>query len=77
MFNFGIKFLPQGFLQMIVPDLTGLNQQDDHFEYIHREFLGEVRCLVFEHFADEQEIREGPLPGTHLGRGRGFHHRPF
>jgi hypothetical protein len=48
MFNFGVEFLPRGFLQMIYLDTSGLNKQDYHFEYARREFLGEVRTLAFD-----------------------------
>jgi len=48
LFSFGAEFLPKGFLQMIYPDSGGLNPQDYNFDYIHREFLGEVRTLVFD-----------------------------
>jgi Peptidase family M48 len=45
---FSTEFLPQGFLQMIYVDLYGFDRQHYTFEYIRREFLGEVRCLVFD-----------------------------
>lgn len=48
LFDFGTEFLPQGFLQMIYPDMTGLDTAKYNFDYIHREFLGEVRTLVFD-----------------------------
>jgi hypothetical protein len=48
MFNFGVEFLPRGFLQMIYLDTSGLNKQDYHFEYARREFLGEIRTLAFD-----------------------------
>lgn len=41
-------FLPRGFAQMAVIDLTDFNRQTYSFEYVRREFLGEVRCLVFD-----------------------------
>lgn len=41
-------FLPRGFAQMAVIDLTDFNRQTYNFEYVRREFLGEVRCLVFD-----------------------------
>jgi len=41
-------FLPAGFAQMVLPDGDSFNTQTYHFEYVHREFLGEVRCLVFD-----------------------------
>jgi hypothetical protein len=46
--DFGTEFLPQGFLQMISPDLNGLDAQNYNFDYVRREFLGEVRTLVFD-----------------------------
>jgi hypothetical protein len=45
---FSMEFLPQGFLQMIYLDMYGFDRQHYNFEYIRREFLGEVRCLVFD-----------------------------
>ena len=47
-FGFATEFLPRGFLQMIYVDSAGLNTQNYHFEYVRREFLGEVRTLVFD-----------------------------
>jgi hypothetical protein len=43
-----IGFVPGGFLQMIYVDTNGFDRQHYKFEYVRREFLGEVRCLVFE-----------------------------
>jgi hypothetical protein len=43
-----MDFLPQGFLQMIYLDMYGFDRQHYNFEYVRREFLGEVRCLVFD-----------------------------
>ena len=48
LFDFGNEFLPLGFLQMIYPDNNGLDTQHYNFDYVHREFLGEVRTLVFD-----------------------------
>ena len=45
---FSTEFLPQGFLQMIYLDLNGFDRQHYTFEYVRREFLGDVRCLVFD-----------------------------
>ena len=45
---FSMEFLPQGFLQMIYLDMYGFDRQHYQFEYIRREFLGEVRCMVFD-----------------------------
>ena len=43
-----MQFLPRGFLQMIYLDTTGFDKQHYKFEYVRREFLGEIRCLVFD-----------------------------
>jgi hypothetical protein len=43
-----LAFLPRGFAQMAIPDLAGLDRRTYSFEYVRREFLGEVRCLVFD-----------------------------
>jgi hypothetical protein len=45
---FSTEFLPQGFLQMIYVDMYGFDRGHYTFDYVRREFLGEVRCLVFD-----------------------------
>jgi hypothetical protein len=47
-FSFAMQFLPDGFLQMIFIDTNGFDKQHYTFDYVRREFLGEVRCLVFD-----------------------------
>ena len=47
-FDFCTEFLPKGFLQMIYLDNGGLDTQNYAFDYVRREFLGEVRTLVFD-----------------------------
>jgi len=47
-FSFSAQFIPGGFLQMIFIDTNGFDQQHYKFDYVRREFLGEVRCLVFD-----------------------------
>jgi len=56
---FSAEFVPRGFLQMIYLDVDGFDRNHYRFEYARREFLGEVRCLVFD---------IDPLPKS--GRGR-------
>ena len=59
-FKFSVfEFLPEGFLQMIFIDTNGFDKQHYKFDYIRREFLGEVRCLVFD---------VTPLPKSGKGR---------
>lgn len=56
-------FPPRAFVQMTVIDLRDFNRQTYKFEYVRREFLGEVRCLVFDVTpANRQE------PGRFIGR---------
>lgn len=45
---FTFEFLPRGFLQMIYVDLNGFTKQNYRFDYVRREFLGDIRCLVFD-----------------------------
>src|SRR6266446_1820673 len=56
---FSTEFVPRGFLQMIYLDMNGFDRQHYKIEYVRREFLGEVRCLVFD---------VDPLPKTGKGR---------
>jgi hypothetical protein len=39
---------PAGFAQMVVPDADEFNRETYRFDYVRREFLGELRCLVFD-----------------------------
>jgi hypothetical protein len=59
LFAFGKQYVPAGFLQMVFIDTEGFNQGNYKFTYVRREFLGEVRCLVFD---------MTPLPKTGKGR---------
>ena len=61
-FTFATQFLPDGFLQMIFIDTNGFDKQHYKFDYVKREFLGEVRCLVFD---------VTPLPKSGKGRFAG------
>ena len=62
-FSFAMQFLPDGFLQMIFIDTNGFDKQHYKFDYVRREFLGEVRCLVFD-----VTPREKAGKGRFLGR---------
>jgi Peptidase family M48 len=59
---FSTEFLPGGFLQMIYLDTDGFDRQHYKFTYGGREFLGEVRCLIFD---------VDPLPNSGKGRFSG------
>src|SRR5262249_19513473 len=56
---FSTEFLAQGFLQMIYLDMNGIDREHYKFDYVGQEFLGEVRCLVFD---------VDPLPKAGKGR---------
>jgi hypothetical protein len=59
---FSAEFLPRGFLQMIYIDEDGFDRQHYKFAYAGKEFLGEVRCLMFD---------VDPLPTAGKGRFAG------
>jgi hypothetical protein len=59
---FSSSYVPEGFLQMIYIDTNGFDRQHYQFDYVRREFLGEVRCLVFD---------VTPLPRSGKGRFKG------
>jgi len=62
-FSFALQFVPDGFLQMIFIDTNGFDKQHYKFDYVRREFLGEVRCLVFDVTPQEKSGK-----GRFLGR---------
>ena len=45
---FTSEFVPKGFLQTIFLDMNGFDRTHYRIEYVRREFLGEVRCLVLD-----------------------------
>jgi hypothetical protein len=62
LFSMSVEFLPRGFLQMIYVDSDGFDHEHYNLDYVRREFLGEVRCLVFD---------VTPLPKAGKGRFAG------
>lgn len=61
LFSVAFEFLPDGFLQMIFIDTKRFDKQHYKFDYVRREFLGEVRTLVFD-----------VIPLAHTGNGYFF-----
>ncbi len=59
---FSSNYIPAGFLQMIYLDTTSFDRQHYQFDYVGREFLGDVRCLVLD---------LTPLPKSGNGRFKG------
>jgi hypothetical protein len=62
MLSLSMEYLPRGFLQMIYIDTNGFDKEHYKFDYVRREFLGEVRTLVFD---------VTPLPKAGKGRFMG------
>lgn len=62
-FSLNLQYLPRGFVQMVFLDNAGLSRDNYKFDYVRREFLGEVRCLVF----DVQPMPKSPK-GRFVGR---------
>lgn len=63
---FASQFLPRGFLQMIFLDMDGFDRLHYRIEYVRREFLGEVRCLVFD--VDPVSSKDKKDKGRFVGR---------
>ncbi len=59
---FKYEYKPMGFSWMIYADRDDFNRHIYDFKYVHREFLGDVRCIVFDVSAKK---------GTGNGRFRG------
>jgi hypothetical protein len=59
---FTSSYVPAGFLQMIYLDTSAFDRQHYQFDYVGRQFLGEVRCLMFD---------VTPLPKSGKGRFKG------
>jgi len=59
---FAPRYNPAGFLEMIFVDPNGFNRRHYLFEYVRREFLGNVRCLIFDVY---------PAPNSGNGRFKG------
>jgi len=60
---FAMKYVEAGFLQGIILDTGGFDQSHYQFDLLRREFLGDVRCLVFD-----VSPRKGSGQGRFLGR---------
>ena len=51
---------------MIFADRNDFDRQHYDFHYARREFLGDVRCLVFD-LTPQERRRPRAFPGPHLG----------
>jgi hypothetical protein len=57
-----VDFLQTGFSGMIFPDARGFDRENYSFVFLRREFLGEVRCLVFS-VAPKRQSENGRFMG--------------
>lgn len=71
LFSREFRFLPRGFAQMALIDNAGLDRSRFDFTYVRREFLGEVRCLVFD-IAPRKDAGAGRFKGRIWVEDRGF-----
>jgi hypothetical protein len=58
-----VQYQPLGFSSMVYADRTDFDRQHYDFRYLRREFLGDVRCLVFD-----------VIPKKDAGKGRFMGH---
>src|SRR5579862_5188537 len=56
---FKVQYQPMGFSWMVYADRTDFDRAHYEFQYVRREFLGDIRCLVFD-----------VTPKKDAGRGR-------
>jgi hypothetical protein len=59
---YSLHFLPLGFAQMVVLD-TDFQKRNYNFNFVRREFLGELRCLVID-----VQPKEGQKTARFMGR---------
>lgn len=60
---YSIRYQPQAFAYTIIMDTRHFDRQHYQFEFVRREFLGNVRCLVFD-------VQPRPHAGVGLFKGR-------
>jgi hypothetical protein len=68
---FSSPYHPAGFLYDIYPDARGLDRAHYNFHYVRREFLGDVRCLVFD-VTPRANAGQGRFKGRIWVEDRGF-----
>jgi hypothetical protein len=60
---FSVNMNPRGWMQMAIIDTKYFDRRHYEFSYVRREFLGDVRCLVFD-----VKPRRGTDSGRFIGR---------
>jgi len=72
LFSGSMEFIPEGFLQMVYIDADGFDRQNYQFDYVRREFLGEVRALVFD-VVPKNKNEQGRFAGRIWVEDQDFH----
>src|SRR3972149_4786510 len=72
LFSSSMEFIPEGFLQMVYIDADGFDRQNYQFDYVRREFLGEVRALVFD-VVPKNKNEQGRFAGRIWVEDQDFH----
>ncbi|HXR78534.1 MAG TPA: M48 family metalloprotease [Bryobacteraceae bacterium] len=67
-----INFLPGGFATMVMMDPGQFDRQHYQFNYLRREFLGDVRCLVFD-VLPQKGSGKGRFVGRMWVEDQGYH----
>ena len=65
------QFLSRGFAQMVLMDDGGFNRGNYNFQYLRREFLGDVRCIVYQ-VTPRQEAGRGRFIGRIWVEDQGY-----
>ncbi|HXY77592.1 MAG TPA: M48 family metalloprotease [Candidatus Acidoferrales bacterium] len=66
-----VQYQPTGFSWMVYADRTDFDREHYGFSYVRREFLGEVRCLVFD-VAPKKDAGRGRFKGRIWVEDQGF-----
>jgi hypothetical protein len=66
-----VQYQPLGFSSMVYADRTDFDRQHYDFRYVRREFLGDVRCLVFD-VTPKRDAGKGRFVGRIWVEDQGF-----
>ena len=69
-----MNYVALGFMQMVY--IPGFDKNNYDLKYIHQEFLGDIRTLVFD-VSPKPKVKGPHFSGAHLGRRPGLHHGPL
>ena len=67
-----IRYQPLGFSWMVFADRTEFDREHYNFRYVHREFLGDVRCLVFTVTPKKSTLGRGRFVGRIWVEDQGY-----